>query len=124
MPKNNRIRNGIIVQDSLQQNVSKQTMFDLNKYSQGNLFINFHVKLPRIENFLENDLVQLNHIFNNVPNSNDMNNDHGNIIESNLANLPGSRANPIVLEATPSVSRALQRKQWFHQTRFQQYWYQ
>ncbi|KGU01825.1 hypothetical protein MEY_06186 [Candida albicans 19F] len=110
VPKNNRIRNGIIVQDSLQQNVSKQTMFDLNKYSRGNLFINFHVKLPRIENFSENDLVQLNHIFNNVPNSNDMNNDHGNIIESNLANLPGSRANPIVLEATPSVSESPSRE--------------
>ncbi|KAF6066537.1 DnaJ domain family protein [Candida albicans] len=91
-------------------NVSKQTMFDLNKYSRGNLFINFHVKLPRIENFSENDLVQLNHIFNNVPNSNDMNNDHGNIIESNLANLPGSRANPIVLEATPSVSESPSRE--------------
>ena len=67
VPKNNRIRNGIIVQDSLQQNVSKQTMFDLNKYSRGNLFINFHVKLPRIENFLENDLVQLNHILTMYP---------------------------------------------------------
>ncbi|CAX40342.1 DnaJ family protein chaperone, putative [Candida dubliniensis CD36] len=110
VPINNRIRNGIIVQNPLQGNTAKQSMFDLSKYPRGNLFINFHVKLPRIENFSENDLMQLNHIFNNIPTSNDMNDDHGNIIESNLASLPGTKGNPINLESTPGMSESPSRE--------------
>lgn len=99
MPINNLIRNGIIVQTLQDSGSQIERILDLNRYRRGNLYINFQVKMPSIEDFLENDLMQMKNIFNK---SNPQRTEvpTGYVMESNLENIPGTKRNPINLDAT------------------------
>ncbi|RCK63317.1 Mitochondrial protein import protein MAS5 [Candida viswanathii] len=104
VPVNTLIRNGIIVQTPLDSDSQVEQMLDLGQYRRGNLYINFQVKMPSVEDFLESDLIQLNRIFNRQPSSSaaaEAATSTENVMESNLENIPGTRRNPINLDATP-----------------------
>ena len=103
VPINTLIRNGIIVQTPQDSDSQIEQMLDINRYRRGNLYINFHVKMPSIEDFLENDLIQMNTIFNKCE-SQPTEVPTGNVMESYLENIPGTRRNPINLDATPIMS--------------------
>ncbi|EMG48114.1 YDJ1 Mitochondrial protein import protein MAS5 [Candida maltosa Xu316] len=96
MPINTQIRNAMLIQTPQDLELSRNSTFDLESYEHGNLYINFHVHLPSIEHFSESDLTQMHDVFSRtigpqyVP--------PGNIVESNLANIPGTKRNPINLD--------------------------
>ncbi|KAK6463419.1 hypothetical protein DFJ63DRAFT_322587 [Scheffersomyces coipomensis] len=89
MPINNYLKSNVYLQNFMEDINDKKIKQNPNSYNKGNLFINFNVKLPTINDFAngEADLSILNSI---LPNTNLPTNENSNdeeIIESHLANI-------------------------------------
>ncbi|EGW33873.1 uncharacterized protein SPAPADRAFT_59248 [Spathaspora passalidarum NRRL Y-27907] len=87
MPINEMVKGGEIIENLNEVEEMKEVLFDLRRYNRGNLYINFHVKLPNIGDFSQMDLLQLQSI---LPSAQPTGENGSEIIESNLANLPGN----------------------------------
>lgn len=105
MPINTDIiaNNGILIQTSTnEENEEKQRTDKFRQFNRGNLYINFHVQLPSIEEFSQQALINLE---NALPsNSSYIASPTEKIIETHLSNLPGTKSHPINIDQTPSSS--------------------
>lgn len=85
MPINEMVIGGEVVQVLDEVDEVKEVSFDLNRYKRGNLFINFKVRLPNLEDFKngKQDLLALLHI---LPSRKEETS--GSILQTHLSNIP------------------------------------
>lgn len=85
MPINEIVVGGEVVQDLAEVDQVKEVGFDLKRYKRGNLFINFKVRLPDLEDFKngKQDLLALLHILPSASEESTV----GNVQETHLSNL-------------------------------------
>ncbi|KAG7660959.1 uncharacterized protein J8A68_005479 [[Candida] subhashii] len=115
IPINEITKGGELIQNLEDVDGLRDVLFDLSRYNRGNLYINFHVRLPSISDFSEPDLLKLGEILhhNTTSNPNGQTSSssssstpeaerRGTTLESHLSNIPmrqqsqqrGSSASP------------------------------
>ncbi|KAI3402282.2 hypothetical protein KGF56_004852 [Candida oxycetoniae] len=120
MPINNEILNngGIIIQS---KSTNEASSLSFSNFKRGNLYINFHVQLPSINEFSKQELINLQNVLPNksssyIPKTTER------VIESHLSNIPGtSKANPIHIDFTPSRSSSPGKRHHYNDDNYDNY---